>query len=178
MRVLIAYASVHGSTAEIAQYIGRTLEEKGLKVQIEDVKAIKALGHYDAFVLGSPIHGGAWLPEMTSFIKDQAEKLAQAPVYLWVTCIRVLEAYGMDHVLEHYMHHDLLRSIGARAPVAFAGKLDLNAVDWNERWTLAARYDGSTWPSHFDGDFRDWDKIREWTVQVAAELQAAEHTAK
>ena len=46
----------------------------------------------------------------------------------------------------------------------------MSAVDWEERWTLAARYDGAGAPGSYNNDFRDWDLIRAWTSRVAEDL--------
>ncbi|MBL8157338.1 MAG: hypothetical protein JNM70_24410 [Anaerolineae bacterium] len=71
------------------------------------------------------------------------------------------------------MEPQLLAPLNVRDKAALAGKLDLQSVDWNERWTLAARYDGETWPSSFDGDFRDWEKVKAWAEKVAQDLKGA-----
>lgn len=174
MNVLVAYASHHGSTAEVAEFISRALEERGLKVTFASVDSVRIVSPYDVIILGTAIHAGTWLPEMTDFVMRFQDVLAERPIYLWMSCIRVLEPHGYQHVLEYYMVNDLLDKLNIRDTAVFAGKLDLQTVDWNERWTLAARYDGDTWPSSFDGDFRDWEKIRLWSEKIAASISAVE----
>ena len=170
MNILVAYASAHGSTAEVALKIGQLLGEKGVNAVVANVKDVRSIQEFGGVVLGSAIHNGAMLKEMTSFIRAFSESLASKHVYLWVNCIRVLEQYGEAHVLDNYLDHAVLDPLRILDIAVFAGKLDLTTVDWDERWALAARYDGSTWPSNFDGDYRDWNKIHAWAVQVAAEL--------
>ncbi|MCB9457541.1 MAG: hypothetical protein H6671_16265 [Anaerolineaceae bacterium] len=170
MNVLLAYATTHGSSAEIAQFMGKVLEEKGHKATISNVVHINTIEEYDAFVIGSPIYVGTWMPELSTFLKAFAPQLAAHPVYLWVSCIRILEENGQEHVLEFYLQHDLLHDLKVREVGTFAGRLNLEETDWNERWTLAARYDGGTWPSSFNGDFRNWDTIRQWAEKIAGEL--------
>ncbi|HEX2907297.1 MAG TPA: flavodoxin domain-containing protein [Phototrophicaceae bacterium] len=172
MNVLVGYASAHGSTAEVAEYIGKSLHQQGFKVTVANVEKVHSVDAYHLVVLGTAIHSGSWLPEMTKFINDFQESLMQRPVYFWVNCIRVLEPHGLEHVMEYYMDTDLLEKMNVQDITAFGGKLDLQTVDWNERWTLAARYDGATWPSSFDGDFRDWDKMRQWCGQITKNLTA------
>lgn len=174
MNVLVAYASSHGSTAEVAEFISHILEERGLKVTLADVDSVRIISPYDVVILGTAIHAGTWLPEMTDFVHRFQDALAGKPAYLWVSCIRVLEPHGYQHVLEYYMVDDLMEKLNIQDTAVFAGKLDLQQVDWNERWTLAARYDGDTWPSGFDGDFRDWDKIRLWSEKIAESVSAVE----
>jgi menaquinone-dependent protoporphyrinogen oxidase len=173
MKVFIGYASAHGSTAEVAREIGNVLEERGIQVTTANISEVNHVNTYDAYILGSAIHAGAFLPEMKQFLKSGVEAIGSHPLYCFVTCIRVLEQYGLEHVLEFYMMPELLQNYDVRDRMAFAGKLDLDNTDWNERWTLAARYDGSSWPSNFDGDFRDWGKVRQWASKIADELKGA-----
>ncbi|MCB9451287.1 MAG: hypothetical protein H6672_07590 [Anaerolineaceae bacterium] len=170
MNVLLAYATTHGSSAEIAQFMSKVLQEKGHTAKVVNVEHINTIENYGAFILGSPIYAGNWMPEFSTFLKAFGSRMAAHPVYLWVSCIRVLEENGQEHVLEFYLQHDLLREVKVREAATFAGKLNLEETDWNERWTLAARYDGGTWPSSFNGDFRNWEEIRQWTERVAEEL--------
>jgi menaquinone-dependent protoporphyrinogen oxidase len=170
MKILVAFATAHGSSADIADQIGRMLSADGLEITIANVSKVVSVEEYDAVVLGSPVHSGAWLPEVTQFIERVADNMGSKPVYMWLSCIRIMERHGEEHVREFYINHPLQRKINVRETAIFAGKLDLNTVDWQERWTLAARYDGQTWPSGFNGDFRDWDKIRDWAAHVASEL--------
>jgi menaquinone-dependent protoporphyrinogen oxidase len=140
-------------------------------VDVFSVQDVRELNGYDAYIVGTPIHGGNWLPEIATFLRKSTKRLAGKPVYLWVSCIRVMEAYGFQHVMDYYMHPEVLRKLNLRDTTAFAGKLDLNHVDWGERWTLSARYDGSTWPINFDGDFRDWGKIDAWAQHIVQDLK-------
>jgi len=172
MKVLVGYATVHGSTAEEAQRIGDVLTNRGHIVTVADVKTLTHVDGYEAFVLGTAIEASTWLPDFKAFFKAFETQMIDKPVYIWVNCIRVLEEYGMSHVMDFYMVPELLTNLNVRSRTAFAGKLDLQHVDWDERWSLAARYDGHAWPTNFDGDFRDWDKIDDWATSTANDLQS------
>src|SRR6185503_10360765 len=60
MKVLVAYASKHGGTAEIAEAIAAQLRERGLDVDERPV-AEATLGDHDAVVLGSAVFVGSWM---------------------------------------------------------------------------------------------------------------------
>jgi menaquinone-dependent protoporphyrinogen IX oxidase len=94
------------------------------------------------------------------------------PVFLWVTCIRVLEPKGREHVLNHYIPESNLGNIPFLDVGVFAGKLDLDTINWNEAWTLALRYDGVMAPREHDGDFRDWKAIEAWVKQTAQTIDS------
>jgi menaquinone-dependent protoporphyrinogen oxidase len=55
-RVLVAYGSKFGSTAEIAQAIGTTLRVAGLEVDAERACDVRSLERYGAVVLGSAVY--------------------------------------------------------------------------------------------------------------------------
>jgi menaquinone-dependent protoporphyrinogen oxidase len=173
MNILVAYASAHGSTAEIAEFIGKELAHRDFKITVSNVVDVTSVDEYDAFVLGSAIHAGMWLTEMSRFLERFQPKLAVAPVVFFMTCIRVLEPDGYQHALRDYVNQRVLDQINLKDLTAFAGRLQMDAVDWGERWTLAANYDGLTPPGTHNNDYRDWAKIRAWARKIADKLLPA-----
>lgn len=170
MNLLVAYSSAHGSTAEIAAFVGARLRERHFEVTVASVADVQTLAGCDAFVLGSAVHGGAWLPAMGRFLDRFSADFAQRPVYLFLACIRVLEPGGPEHVVRNYVNYDQLEALNLRAVQPFAGRLEMGSIDWDERWTLAARYDGSAAPNSFNRDFRNWNAIRIWADKIADAL--------
>ena len=81
-----------------------------------------------------------------------------------------MEADGLQHALQEYVYQPTLNEIGVNDIGVFAGKLDLATIDWNERWTLAARYDGDALPGARNDDYRDWESIRAWTERIRDEF--------
>ena len=167
MNVLVGYASAHGSTAEIAEFIGKELAKRDFNVTVSNVADVQSLDGYDAFVLGSAIHAQMWLTEMSQFLERFRGKLTNMPVAFFITCIRVLEPDGYEHSLHDYVNHRILKQFHLKELTAFAGRLEMDAVDWNERWTLAARYDGAEPPGNYNQDFRNWQTIQAWSQKVA-----------
>ena len=83
MLVLVGYASAHGSTRQIAERVGSRIGRSGATVRVAPVGELHGLEPYDAVVLGSAIHNGAWLPEATEVVRANAEVLAAKPVWLF-----------------------------------------------------------------------------------------------
>lgn len=173
MKVLVAYASAHGSTQEVADFVGRILNAYSIEVTLLPVQEVDSLDGYDAVVLGSAIHGGLWLQSADLFLSRHAAALQTTPLYFFITCIRVVEEGGLAHVLENYIHRRALEPLNVKDIVAFAGSVNLIDVDSNERWLLALRYDGQDLPNKLNRDFRDWPTIASWANKIAAELKAA-----
>ena len=60
-KILITYASRTGSTAEIAEAIGKTLSEENAQVDILPMQAVKDPSPYQAVIVGSAIRKSKWL---------------------------------------------------------------------------------------------------------------------
>jgi menaquinone-dependent protoporphyrinogen oxidase len=172
MRALTVYASAHGSTAEVAQFIADIWKKRGIETDVAAVGAAPSVAGYDACVLGSAIHNGLWLPEMAAFVRHSRELLAKKPVYLWLNCLRAIEPEGYAYVTNNYLPNILGRDPSFRKIGVFAGKIDLVTINEDERWTLTFRYDGRENLDRLAGDYRDWDKIRDWAEQAANDLEA------
>ncbi len=170
MRVLTAYASAHGSTAEVARFIADVWQKQGIETDVSPVGSAPSIGTYDALALGSAVHNGVWLPEMASFLRRSRELLTTKPVYLWLNCLRVVEPEGYAYVTNNYLPNMLDRNLPFRKIGVFAGKIDLATINEDERWTLTFRYDGRDNLNRLAGDYRDWDRICDWAEQVAADL--------
>jgi menaquinone-dependent protoporphyrinogen oxidase len=169
MKILVTYASAHGSTAEIATFIGRVLDVYSADVTVAHADTVESVDEYDAFVLGSPIHSSMWLPSLSQFMFRFEEKLTNSPVYLWINCLIVLEEGGYDKVMEHYLWDEALKKLGvARGDVGvFSGKLDWNRISGNEKWLMSNNYEGKELPGNMRGDYRDWKAIAAWVHGLA-----------
>lgn len=76
--VLVGYASEHGSTRTVAERIGARLG-----ADVRSLDEVEDPGAYEAFVLGSAVHGQAWLPEAAAFVRANREMLAGRPVWVF-----------------------------------------------------------------------------------------------
>lgn len=93
-RVLVAYSSNSGSTAEVAEAIGKELAQDGAQV---DVRAIRELGdspdlsRYSAVVIGGPMILG-WHRAAARFVRQQRHALSKVPVAYFVTAMSLTDA--------------------------------------------------------------------------------------
>ena len=162
-KILVAYASVSGSTGEVAQAIGDVLAEHGAIVEVEHVRHIKTVAGYHGAVVGSSIRAGRWLPEASQFVEVQADTLRQIPVAYFTTCLTmVTDSADNRQTVLAYME-PILQIIPEVKPVGlglFAGSLDPNR-------SLMAQLNPNLAPH---GDYRDWNAIKQWATEIAASL--------
>ena len=62
-RVLVAYATKYGATAEIGEKIGQVLAQAGLETDVLTVARVGETARYQAVVLGSAAYVGWWRKE-------------------------------------------------------------------------------------------------------------------
>jgi menaquinone-dependent protoporphyrinogen oxidase len=164
MRVLVAVASRHGSTYEIAEQIGRTLEERELDVVVAPVEEVEDVGRYGAVVLGSAVYVGKWLEPARRFVDAHAAELAARPTWLFSSGpIGTPAKPEPDKAVEV---DKVLASTGAREHRIFAGKLDRSQLGLGER--MVVRAVGAE-----EGDFRQLDEVAAWASTIARELMGA-----
>lgn len=171
MKILVAYATAHGSTKEVAQFIGRVLSTYNAEVSVYNVVDVQSVEGYDAFVLGSAIHASLWLQEMCTFFDRFGDQLMRKPMYFWVTCIRALEEDGKKHALQYYFDYKLLEDYQVQEFAVFTGKLDAREITRQEQWFLAANYDGKLMPGNINHDYRDWKAIAAWANNIAIDSE-------
>ena len=82
-RVLVAYASKHGATAEIAEAIAAELRERGLTTDCRRVDDVKELAGYAAVVLGSAVYMKRWRHEARALLHRHARELAELPFWIF-----------------------------------------------------------------------------------------------
>ena len=162
MKVLITAASKYGSTTEIADAIAETLRADGLEPTVVPAEKAGDVGAFDAVVVGSAVYGGYWLGSARNFVESNQEALAARPVWLFSSG-PIGDPLRPDGLPQDAAEIGLLA--GARGHEVFAGLLDLERVDADERLMMIERHVRP-------GDFRNWAKIRAWATEIASALKA------
>ena len=165
MRVLVAYGTMHGATAEIAQAIGEELGHMGLETDVRPVAEDCDVRAYDAVILGSGIYASHWRKEAVRFGKRHADELRKRPVWLFDSGpIDASADEGKTTPVKDAVK--LAAQIGARQHVTFGGQFGPEDVGgFTSR--MIAKGDKSPY-----GDFRNFDRIRGWARAIGAELEA------
>jgi menaquinone-dependent protoporphyrinogen oxidase len=163
-KVLVAYASRYGSTADVAQAIGQELCSRGQTADVQNIEDVKDLSAYDAVVVGSAIRMGRWLPPATKFVQSNQAALRSLP-----TAFFTVHILATDDSAESRQQREAYTATerGLVTPLTeafFAGKIDPKQLNLVERLMVKATKSPV-------GDLRNWQAIRSWADQVAVQEQ-------
>ncbi len=167
MKVLVAYASKYGATAEMAQRMGEVLRSAGLAVEVLPAEQVKAVQPYGAVVLGSAVYAGSWMKPVVELLQAHEQDLASKPVWLFSSGptgegdpVEIMHGWRYPEALE-----PLLQRIAPRSITLFHGKIDLEKMHWGEKLIVKALRAKT-------GDFRDWKALEAWAQDIAQALRS------
>lgn len=159
-RVLVAYASKAGSTAEVATRIGEILATKNLAVDVKPVREVDDLTPYSSVVLGSAIRVGQILPEAMELVKNQQAALQGKNFHAFFVCL-TLKDDTVENRQTVSAYLDPLRALAQPASEGmFAGVLNPRKLNLIERMMMKAM-------KAPEGDYRNWEAIEAWAASLA-----------
>lgn len=159
-RVLVAAASKHGATAEIADHIGGALEEKGLEATVAAADQVTEVDDYQAVILGSAVYAGHWLEAAKQLADRIAGSAGSPPVWLFSSGPIGDPPKPEEEPVDVA---DIFEKTSAREHRVFAGKIDKSRLSFGEKAIMVA-------VRAPDGDFRDWGEIAGWANEIADTL--------
>ena len=184
-KVLVVYASRHGSTRGIAQRIEEVLRTEGLEVDIAPADHASGVGAADAVVVGSAVYMGSWLKEAVEFVKRNEVRLAELPLWFFSSgplpgsslgkgpdVDPLTDALGPEEGPGSGGRKKIDEITAATFPKdhrVFLGAFDPNdpAKVTSERLVRLLPAVKKALPA---GDFREWDAIEAWAHEIAATL--------
>jgi menaquinone-dependent protoporphyrinogen oxidase len=192
-KVLIAYASMSGSTHEIAEAIANTLGEQEAEIDLRPMDDVQNVNAYDAVIIGAPMIVG-WHRDALRFVKTHQDALSQVPVAYFITCVELTRADdtsvgtvpiyldpGLGHAPKnaHKLSIKEKRALPAgylepalqQAPQIkpigvgfFAGKIDYSRLKLLPRLFVRFIIRAK------EGDYRNWPAIRAWAENIRQDL--------
>jgi menaquinone-dependent protoporphyrinogen oxidase len=166
MTVLIAYATVNGSTGEIAEWIGEELRVVGLAADVRPVAEVTGVDEYEAVVVGSAMYMAGWHAEARKFVHWFAGALARRPV--WLFSSGPLDTSAEEAELPPGPQAAaILRKVNARGHITFGGKVSKDAHGWLGLVARRIETEGR------GGDFRNPERVRVWAREIATKLTTA-----
>jgi menaquinone-dependent protoporphyrinogen oxidase len=162
--VLVAYATRHGSTQEVAEAVAATLRERRWEVDLRPAREVRSLEGYSAVVLGTALYMFRLHKDARRFLTRHREALSKRPVAIFA-----MGPFNNDEKEWQGVRAQLDKELAMFpwfAPVAhevFGGKFDpaklrfpYNLVPYLRRLPAS--------------DIRDWNAIRAWASSIAEKL--------
>ena len=163
VRVLVAAASRHGATAELAEAIAdgvRSGLPEAAEVVVRRARDVDDVAGYDAVVLGSAVYFGHWLEEAHDLLLRYAVPLWERPVWLFSSGPVGVPERPPEALLDVDEEFRLAR---ARDHRIFPGRLDRSRLEVAERAVVTALHAP-------EGDFRPWALAADWGASIGRAL--------
>jgi menaquinone-dependent protoporphyrinogen oxidase len=175
--ILIAYDTIHGSTAEVAARVGDDLCDMGFQVDVKWVGDVTGVDGYGGFIVASALYKFSWLPDAQAFLEKYHEQLAAKPTALFIvgasmsqdtpdTRAMVQKSF-IDPILDKYPDIQP-KSIGL-----FGGAIDFTKEKYSLFEKIVLRILGFLLrlPDKNTADWRNWDTIDAWAVEVGDQMK-------
>lgn len=156
MKVLVAYASRHGSTQEVAEAVAVVLRDGGAEVDLQPARAVSQPADefgWECVVLGGSLYSGRWHRDARRFLKRYRSRLEQVPVAIFAMGPRKDDVESWRAARKQ-----LDRALARYAWLTPSAVTIFGGADSPKR---AARLG-------IRRDLRDWDRIRAWAERLQA----------
>ena len=194
--ILVTYATLSGTTVEVAHAVGEEIAKSGVKVDVLPLVNVKSLDGYDAVVLGGPMIAG-WHRSALSFLKRHRKTWDRVPLAVFVTAMTLTETAttGLNGAplcvdprlpkparnprkltfreryacIENY-GRPILDAVRPASPVSvafFGGRLEYGRLPW---WAVLFVMLVIQAPP---GNKQNWPFIRQWAASVVPMFEAA-----
>jgi len=192
-KILVAYATMAGSTAEVAQVIAEEMIAAGSEVDVLPLSQVESLTGYDGVVVGGPMIMG-WHRAARKFLKKHRRAFQRIPLAVFVLAMRLTETgersvdaltvfvddklpvapeqAGKLSFRERYTRlpnylHPILKATRPYQPVnigVFGGRLEYGRLPW---WAVLFAMLIVQAPAK---DRRNWPAIKSWAAGLPAAL--------
>ncbi len=150
MIALVAYATKHGSTREVAEVVAAELRARQFEVELLPAEQVGSVESYDGVVIGGALYAGRWHPQAKHLLLDEENELATLPVAIFAMGPRTMDP--ADVADSRRQLDRALAKAPAVEPVSvaiFGGVLQPSEL----------RFPLNRIPA---SDARDWEEIRAW----------------
>ncbi|MDI6693607.1 MAG: flavodoxin domain-containing protein [Anaerolineales bacterium] len=188
-RILVAFATMAGSTAEVAQVVGEEIAKSGYQVDVLPLSQVKGLEAYDGVVVGGPMIMG-WHRAALRFLRQHRTALQQMPWAAFVVAMSLTQTgeTGVEDALvtvddklprppqkegrlnfrERYTRltnylRPILQAARPARPASigvFGGRLEYGRLKW---WAVLFAMLIIQAPP---GERRNWPAIRAWAAEL------------
>ena len=159
-RILVAHASRHGSTREVAEAVAATLRARGFAVEVMPAGEVGQVGSYAGVVLGGALYTGRLHKDARRFLARHREALGDRVLAVFALGPRTLEP--ADVAASRAQLDRALRAVPELTPVSVA-------IFGGAVRPVELRFPLNRMPA---SDARDWAAIDAWADELAPQLAA------
>lgn len=189
-RILVTYATMAGSTAEVARAVAQEIGAQGLQVDLLPLSDVQGLDRYSGVVVGGPMIMG-WHREASRFLRRNRDAWQKTPLAVFVTAMSLTETgersvdglpvtvdeglpkapkvAGRLNFRERYARlgnylRPILKAARPASVAIFGGRLEYGRLPW---WAVLFAMFIIQAPA---GDLRNWEAIGAWGAELPAML--------
>ena len=169
IKVLVAYASTHGSTREVAEAVAATLRGHELAVDLQPARDVRTLEGYHAVVLGAPLYILHLHKDALRFLSHHQKALTGGlPVAIFAGGPFGAGDGNEWQEVRKQLDQELAKFPWLKPVVVevIGGKFDPATLRFPWNLIPALRQMPAS-------DLRDWEAIRRWASTLAVQLQPA-----
>ncbi len=173
-KILVTYASTHGSTQEVAEKIAETLRGNELAVELQTLRSVRSLDGFSAVVLGAPLYMFRWHKDALRFLaRFQKNLTGGLPIAIFaggpIGKGDENEWNGVRSQLDKEMaKFPWLNPVSVEV---VGGKFDPSHLGFP--WSLIPALKST--PAN---DLRDWDAIQAWAHSLPMQFALKTSTAQ
>jgi menaquinone-dependent protoporphyrinogen oxidase len=160
-KILLAYGTASGSTAEVAQAMAEEMGQDSVQVDVHPVEKVRDISGYDAVVVGTAVRMFHILPKTRRFLRRHRKALSKVPVAYFLVCLAMGEPTP-ENIQK--AKHWAAPMIATKEPISlglFGGCIN------HEKLTDIF---GKSMRSVPEQDHRDWEEIRAWAGEILPKL--------
>jgi menaquinone-dependent protoporphyrinogen oxidase len=166
-KVLVVYATRSGTTQQIAESVGALLDKAGFNAEVHRVNEAGSLDGYDAVVVGTAVRAGRLMAEAVRFVRKNREKLGTLPVAAFAVCLTAKDDTPENRkAVEAYLA-PLRKEIPLVSEAVLAGAIHYARLGVFARFVIQKMVKAP------EGDFRDAEKIAEWTRDLGNRFRSS-----
>ena len=170
--VLIAYVSRSGSTEDVAEAMGVTMEDAGVKVHVGPMSNVEAIAEDTAVVLGTALYAGRFPKEFERFAVRFKRELGNVRPWIFVLGPTENErkhfAEAEEQARQQLAKFPWLHAADVRV---LGGCFDPNRLKLGFLFGIAMKLPGNPMKKMPARDIRDWEFIRKWAAGIAENVK-------
>jgi menaquinone-dependent protoporphyrinogen IX oxidase len=180
-RGLIIYGTSFGATKGTSEEIARILREDNFNIKLVNAQEekVKDISEYELVIVGSSLANCRWNGQAEDFLKKFHKEFEQKKLALFVSSVAAIaEREGnMEEVakIQKLALEDKVSKYGLKplATALFGGILNYPKMGFMARKGMEVAFKSRLQNTGFKEsesgvyDLRDWDKIRNWTRELA-----------